>query len=260
MELLITCFIFIIGIIFGSFYNVVGYRLPKEESIVFPSSHCPKCNKKLKFYENIPIISYIFLGGKCSGCKKKISIIYPLFELFTGILFVISYKIFGFSFEFISSLIISSVMICITISDIREYIIPDEVLIIGSILVIITNIIKTIVLNTSILTTIIYPVLHGLASFAFLYLLKIIGDFIFKQESLGGGDIKLLFFIGLCIGFDMSIVSIFLAAFIALPLSIFNLLKKDSNILPFGPYLAISCLIILFGNINLNMIYNFFVN
>ena len=86
---------FIIGTIFGSFYNVVGYRVPKEESIVYPSSHCPKCNHKLNFFELIPIISYIIQKGKCKKCKEKIGIFYPIFELITGILFTLTLKIYG---------------------------------------------------------------------------------------------------------------------------------------------------------------------
>ena len=85
-----------LGLVLGSFYNVLGYRLPKKESIVFPSSHCPNCNHQLKFWDLIPVLSYIFLQGKCHYCKKKISIIYPIIELATAILFVTSYYIFGF--------------------------------------------------------------------------------------------------------------------------------------------------------------------
>ena len=92
--------IFILGLVFGSFYNVVGYRLPNNMSIAFPASHCPNCNHKLKFYELIPVLSYIFLKGKCSSCKKRISIFYPFFELLTAILFTISYLIFGFNLKF----------------------------------------------------------------------------------------------------------------------------------------------------------------
>lgn len=81
---------FITGLLFGSFYNVVGLRLPKKESIIYPSSHCPKCNHKLSWYELIPVLSYIFLKGKCKNCKEKISIMYPVVELISGILFALS--------------------------------------------------------------------------------------------------------------------------------------------------------------------------
>ena len=89
---------------FGSFYNVVGYRLPNKMSIVFPQSHCPSCNHKLNFYELIPVLSYIFLGGKCKNCKCKISFFYPFFELLTGVLFLLCYLAFGINIEFFISL------------------------------------------------------------------------------------------------------------------------------------------------------------
>ena len=259
LELFNGIMIFIIGTVFGSFYNVVGYRLPNNMSIAFPSSHCPNCNHKLKFYELVPVLSYIFLGGKCKACKKKISIFYPFFELLTGVLFLISYLTFGISIKFIISITFISILIIISISDIKYYIIPDEVLIVGIILIIIELIVNTIISDLSWFEGIIKPILNGLGSFAILYLFKCIGDLLFKKESLGGGDIKLLFFIGLVLGFDMAIVTIFLAAFIALPLSVITLIKNDNNILAFGPYLAASATIIMLTKLDLNMIFNFFI-
>ena len=92
MEVAIGIFLFIIGTIFGSFYNVVGYRIPKGESIVYPPSHCTNCNHKLTFFELIPVLSYIFQKGKCKHCHQKISLFYPIFETLTGVLFVLSYS------------------------------------------------------------------------------------------------------------------------------------------------------------------------
>lgn len=251
--------IFILGLVFGSFYNVVGYRLPNNMSIAFPASHCPNCNHKLKFYELIPVLSYIFLKGKCSSCKKRISIFYPFFELLTAILFTISYLIFGFNLKFLIALVFISVLIIVSISDLKYFIIPDEALIFGSIIMLIIYIINTFTNDIGIYKGIIMPLLNGAASFALLYLFKVLGDTLFKKESLGGGDIKLLFFIGLTLGFDMAIVTIFLAAFIALPISIISLIKNDNNILPFGPYLSIASIIILLTNLDLNTIMNFFI-
>ena len=133
--------IFIIGLIFGSFYNVVGLRLPKNESIIFPGSHCFKCNHKLSWYENIPVISFIFLKGKCKSCHQKISLMYPVMELLTGILFLFSYIIFGFSENFIISIIISSLVIIIIVSDSKYMIISDGPLIVSGLLIIITKLI-----------------------------------------------------------------------------------------------------------------------
>ena len=115
----------------------MGYRLPKGESIVFPPSHCPKCNHKLTFFELIPILSYVFQKGKCKKCHQKISLFYPIFEALTGILFVLSYLSYGLSYELIIVLTFISMMIIIVVSDYNYLIIPDSVLIIfGSLLLI----------------------------------------------------------------------------------------------------------------------------
>lgn len=251
--------IFIIGLVFGSFYNVVGYRLPNNMSIAFPASHCTNCNHKLKFYELIPVISYIFLRGKCMKCKERISIFYPFFELLTGVLFLLSYLSFGFNLKFIISITFISILIIVSISDIKYYIIPDEVLIIGSVILIIEFIINTITNGLTLYEGIISHILNGLGAFAILYLFKCLGDLMFKKESLGGGDIKLLFLIGMVLGFDMSIVTIFIASFIALPLSIISLIRNDNNVLAFGPYLSVAATLILLSHLNIDMILQFFI-
>ena len=108
MRAVYTVILFIIGLFMGSFYNVVGYRLPNKMSLIKPNSHCTNCKKELKWYHLIPVFSYLFLGGKCAYCKSKIGIIHPLVELITGILFAISYYSFGFTWSFGIALIISS--------------------------------------------------------------------------------------------------------------------------------------------------------
>ena len=115
MEVAIGIFLFIIGTIFGSFYNVVGYRIPKGESIVYPPSHCTNCNHKLTFFELIPVLSYIFQKGKCKHCHQKISLFYPIFETLTGVLFVLSYISYGLTPELIIALTFVSLMIIIAL-------------------------------------------------------------------------------------------------------------------------------------------------
>ncbi len=253
MDLYYLIFNFILGILCGSFFNVVGYRLPKEESIVFPASHCPNCNHKLGPLELIPIISYIFLGGKCKECKQKISIIYPIFEFVTGIMFALSYYLFGFSSNYIISLIACSVLLIIIISDLRYLIIPDEALLIGIILILL---VKMYVGGWQLgLETLI----DGIIGFLIMYLVKIIGDFMFKKESMGGGDIKLLFFFGLFLGWELSLISIFIASFIGLPISLYILLKNKSHIIPFGPFLSIAALLLYFSQINIDDIIRFLI-
>lgn len=192
-------------------------------------------------------------------CKERISIFYPFFELLTGVLFLLSYLSFGFNLKFIISITFISVLIIVSISDIKYYIIPDEVLIVGSVILIIEFIINTITNGLTLYEGIISHILNGLGAFAILYLFKCLGDLMFKKESLGGGDIKLLFLIGMVLGFDMSIVTIFIASFIALPLSIISLIRNDNNVLAFGPYLSVAATLILLSHLNIDMILQFFI-
>lgn len=236
--------IFVIGLIFGSFYNVVGLRLPNNESIVFPGSHCPKCNHKLAWYENIPVLSYLFLGGKCKNCKKKIDIIYPLIELLTGILFAITYYLYGFSEEFLIGIILVSLVVIIFVSDTKYMIILDSPTVISVILIFI---IKWIYegIKVSLLS-----LLYGLFIFGIMYLLLIIGNFLFKKESLGGGDIKLSFVAGMVLGPYLGLFYIMFGSFLAFPYAIYTVIKNKNGVLPFGPFLA-SAMLILFYNMDL---------
>ena len=244
---MLEVYIFIIGLLFGSFYNVVGMRLPNNESIVFPGSHCEKCNHKLKWYENIPLLSYILLGGKCSNCKSKISIWYPAIELFTGMLFLISYYTFGLSYEFAIAIIISSLVSIIFVSDINYYIILDSPIIIGSILIIIIKLLSTSLKDTLISFG------SGILIFAIMYGIMLLGNLLFKKESLGGGDIKLSFIAGLVLGPKLGIFYIIFGAFLAFPYAMYITIRNKENMLPFGPFLISSLLIIYLD-------YNFFLN
>ena len=187
MEYLYLTIFFIFGSILGSFYHVIATRFTKGESIVSPKSHCEKCNHQLSWYELIPIISYLLLGGKCRSCKTKLPLSYLLMELCTGILFAVCYHVFGLTLELIVALIFVSSLIIIIISDIEYMIILDEVLIIAIFAIILIDIVNIGLYKTSIC------ILSGIGSFATMLLIKKLGDLMFKQESLGGGDIKLMF-------------------------------------------------------------------
>lgn len=264
MELyyLIMCFIF--GITLGSFYNVVGYRIPKKQSLIYPASHCTTCNHKLGASELVPVFSYLFQGGKCKHCKAKVSLFYPIFELTTGILFALSYYVYGFEIPFFIAIIFISMLLIIIISDYQTMIIPDEVLIFCSILIIILKFVQGGI------TYVGASLLNGLISFLLMFLLKKMGDFLFKKESMGGGDIKLLFTFGLVFGWKMSVISIFIASFIALPFAVYYSLKYKNkkyvdddeipeNSIPFGPFLAVAAIIIVLFKIDINMILQLFI-
>lgn len=236
--------IFIFGLVLGSFYTVVGERLPEEKSLINPPSHCPKCDHKLAFYELIPVISYIFLRGKCYRCKSKIPVLSTLIELLTGTLFLLSYLKFGLSIDFFISLVFVSMLVIVIVSDIRYMVICDEILIIGNILIFILLLLKGGI-KLALMST-----LYGIICFFVMWFIKILGDIIFKKESMGGGDIKLMFTFGLTMGISSSLASIFLASFIGLPISLIMLKSNSNHEIPFGPYLSIAALILFLSGVD----------
>lgn len=264
MKLYYMIVSFIFGITLGSFYNVVGYRIPKKQSLISPSSHCTTCNHKLGASELVPIFSYLFQKGKCKHCGARISLFYPIFELTTGILFASSYYIFGTSIDFWIVITFISMLLIIIISDYQTMIIPDEVLIVAIIVIAILLFIKG---GFSLVIT---SLINGAISFVIMFLLKKMGDWLFKKESMGGGDIKLLFTFGLVFGWKMSIISIFIASFIALPIAVYFTIKYKNkkyieeedipeNSIPFGPFLSIAAIIIVLMQLDINTILNLFV-
>ena len=230
--------LFIIGACLGSFYLVVGKRLPKNEDIIFSRSKCDNCNHTLFWYDLIPIFSYIFLRGKCKYCHKKISITNLLIEISMGLLFSIGYIYMGFTFRYFIYLVLISLMVLIFITDFSYYIILNSPLVVSSILIIILKLIYNGYKDT------ILSILSGIVIFLVMYLIKIIGDKIFKRESLGGGDIKLSFVIGLILGFRLSLISLILSSFLALPYSVASLKLQKNNEVPFGPFLVSSLFIV----------------
>lgn len=254
METLYIIIFFIFGSVMGSFYYVIATRLSKNLSIVSPPSHCENCNHNLRWYELIPIISYIIQGGKCRKCKSVIPISYLLMEICTGVLFAVCYHVFDLSLDLVTSLIFVSSLIIIIISDIEYMIILDEVLIFAVFGIILVDIFNIGLYDTSI------HILYGAGSFVTMLLIKKMGDILFKQESLGGGDIKLMFLIGLVIGYSMAVCNIFFATFIAFPIALFLLITKKDNIIPFGPFLSMSAIILFVWGLSFSDIMNFILS
>lgn len=250
MHIIYLIIFFILGCHMGSFYTVIGMRLPKHEDFFTSRSHCDKCNHNLTLLDMIPVLSYLFLKGRCRYCHKKISNISTYMEIFTGMLYALSYWIFGISFELFTALGLVSLLSIVSVSDIMYYIIPDEILIFFSGYFLIVN-----TLNNNVMSSL-NCLLSGLILFGTMYLIMIIGNLIFKKETLGGGDIKLMFVIGIVISPFLGLVSIFLSSFIALPVSVLILLKKNKNIIPFGPFLIISAMLIFMTKIDMSMIIN----
>ena len=244
LEIIFLIIFFIFGAVMGSFFHVVATRMSRDESIVFPASHCDRCNHKLKWYENIPIISYILLKGKCSSCHSKIPISYLVVEIVTALLFAVCFHVFSFSFDLVIALIFVSSLIIVIVSDIEYMIILDEVLMFASLVIVVLDILVLGIEEAA------YHIYGGVLAFVTMYALKIIGDKLFRKESLGGGDIKLLFLFGLVLGYAMSICTIFLATFIAFPIALLLLFSNRENIIPFGPFLSMAAILILISGIN----------
>ena len=251
MDTIYTVIFFILGTCLGSFYTVVGLRLPKKESFITKRSHCDNCKHDLSLLDMVPIVSYLLLRGKCRYCKKKVDSLSTYMELFTGILCALAYYTFGFSYSLFIALGIIAMLAIISVSDITYFIIPDEVLIFFSGYFIIIS-----ALSSDLVSTLIH-IFSGLVLFGFMYGIMLVGNHIFKKETLGGGDIKLMFVIGLVLNPFLGIVSIFIASFLALPISIIILWKKKQNLVPFGPFLVTSLLFIFFTKIDMNMIIDF---
>lgn len=254
MEILIQIFVIFFGLILGSFFNVLIWRVPREESIIFPASHCPKCNRPIKPYENIPVLSYLFLKGKCAGCKARISIQYPIIELATctalyfcwqALIYpVIQKGIFSTDmliagFQAISLLI----LIPIFIIDLHHYIIPDSFTLPGLTIAILLCFVPGYLTPLECL----YGIVAGGGS---LFIIGAIGEFIFKKEdAMGGGDIKMMSLFGALWGWKIALMSITFASLIGSIIGVTLLMigkLGDEHRIPFGPFLAVGIWIAVF--------------
>ena len=250
--------VFVWGLAIGSFINVLIYRLPEGEDIVIKPSHCMTCGQRIKFYDLIPVFSYLFLRGKCRHCGEKISIQYPLIELLTAISLVGIYYKFGWIYtpgvyqtvppaqiiNLIAMMVLVGMFIAVFFIDLKHYIIPNEIIIFG------------------IATGLIFAILKGFnyynwnyhwislkdAGLGFLVggltflLIVIIGEWLMKAEAMGMGDVKLMAVVGLFLGLKLTILAMFMAFIIGSIVSIFLLVTKikgRKDQIPFGPFIVI---------------------
>ncbi len=241
MDNFIMIWLALMGAILGSFLGCMGYRIPNKIKTTYPSSFCSNCKKPLKWYMNIPIISYIVQGGKCVYCKTKIGFIYFLCELLGFILLPLNYYLFKFELEFFILTILSCVFIVTMVSDFKYYYISDRVLIISSILMLI---ILYVFMGPT--TEYIMRIVTGVILFLIMFGLKILGNSMFGRESLGDGDIKLMGVLGLSLGLINSFIALFFASVVALIFSIITLSRNKEGIIPFGPFLIIGAMLVLY--------------
>ena len=244
-EFFVVCFL---GLIFGSFANVCIYRMPRNMSVVKPNSHCTSCNAFIKWYDNIPILSYIFLKGKCRRCKSKISIKYPLVEFSCGVLFVSMYYLYGFVFMLIPFCLLVFSLLVTAIIDFEFKIIPDEI----SFMLMIVGFVTSF-FNLNLGETIGQRVLNSFLGFLVgggsLFIIAVIGKFIFKKDAMGGGDIKVMAGVGTFIGWDKVLFAIFVASLFGSIVGIILIICKKigrKQEITFGPYLALSSFLTLF--------------
>ena len=250
MEILYIIIFFILGTILGTIYTTIGLKLPKNEKL-FTKKKCKKCHHPLSMLDSIPLFSYIINRGRCKYCHSKIDILYPYMEFFTGLLFAVAYYSFGFTYNLLIALGAVSLLMIIVVSDLTYLIIPDEVLLIASIYFFLVQ-----VLNVGLLEALKH-LFSGIFLFTIMYLIMLIGDKVFKKESLGGGDIKMMFVFGLVLDPLLGTLTIFLGSLLALPMSLYLMKKNNENVIPFGPFLLIAFVFIYFTKITSSDLLNF---
>lgn len=244
-------FFFILGAIFGSFANVIILRLPLKKSIVQPRSHCLACGKNILWYDNIPLVSYLFLRGRCRHCQNKFSFRYFIVELITAWLFALAYQYFGLSWNLVEALCFLFPMVICTFIDLDHMILPDKFTISGIFIGLVGSYLNPERQFTD-------AVLGILLGGGFLWLLAYLYFIFSGRDGLGGGDIKLLAWIGAVLGwraipFVILVSSVFGSA-VGLILSKRNP-EGFKTMIPFGPFLAIGAVIYLFGGSWLGELY-----
>ena len=239
--------VFIFGSIIGSFLNVCIYRLPKGRSVIFPGSHCPNCTAKIHWYDNIPILSYMILGGKARCCKAKISFRYFIVEVLTAAALLVLFISFGLTPKFFAYSIMVSGLIVATFVDFEIQEIPDEVSLGGlAVGLILSAAFPSILGETTRLNGFLNSFLGALAGGGMIYVMGMLGEFAFKKEAMGGGDVKLLAMIGAFIGWKLVVMTFFLAPVFGSVVGIVLKIRHGKDVIPYGPYLSLAAVCSIF--------------
>lgn len=238
--------IFLFGLIFGSFYNVLIYRLPKDQSIINPPSTCGHCQHQLKALDLIPVLSYVILKGRCRYCHEKVSVQYPLVELAIGFIFLILYNLYGLNIYFIKATVLTSIVFVMSMIDLKHYIIPDEI----SIFTIITGLMFFFIIGDLSFKSLGLAFLIG---GGFLFIIAVIGP-------MGGGDIKIMAGFALYLGLERTILALMLSFILGGVIGLLLILLKikgRKDYMPFGPFLGLGTLI---SFIYFNEIFTWYIN
>lgn len=254
--MIIPLIFFVFGAVVGSFLNVCIYRMPLNRSIVFPRSHCPSCSKDIAWFDNIPLLSFLLLKGRCRHCGKPISLRYPLVEFITGSFFLLMGSIYGTQPQAVYYCLFFSLLCVATFVDIQYQIIPDEISVGGAAAALVLNALAGIKLHPAAFDW--HPFIRSLigagAGAGIIYAAGVLFDLVYfrilkkppvegETSSMGMGDVKLMAMIGAFLGPDKAVMTFFLAPFPGAVVGIVNLIFKKSHVIPYGPFLSLAAIL-----------------
>ncbi|MCH2462229.1 MAG: prepilin peptidase [Gemmatimonadota bacterium] len=220
----------LVGLMIGSFLNVCTLRWPEDESVVFPGSHCPKCGEPIRWYDNVPVLGYVLLRGRCRACREPISLQYPLVELATGLVWAGMFSYAGLSFEALRGTLLLTILFGIALTDARFYIIPDQFslggLVLGLGLAFLPGGIDAL-----------DALIGAIVGFGLLGSVAVVGKWMLKKDAMGLGDIKMMAMVGAFLGWAGVLLTVFLGALLGAV--IFGPISyKTKKLVPFGIFLA----------------------
>ncbi len=246
MDLSVSWFqqvmVFVLGCCIGSFLNVLIYRLPQKQSLVLPGSHCPQCGEDIAFYDNIPLLSYLILRGRCRHCRAWISPRYPMVEAMAGLLALALFRRYGMEPQFFIEFVFVVMLLAIAFIDLDTFLIPNVLSLSGLVLGLLTSFL-------SIRLTWIDSVLGVVIGGGFLYLIAIGYQYLRHQDGLGGGDIKLLGMIGAFLGVPGVVLTVIVASVVGAAVGLIAMHRSGEGMktmLPFGPFLSLGALVYTF--------------
>jgi leader peptidase (prepilin peptidase)/N-methyltransferase len=272
---LIQLWVFGLGLVIGSFLNVCIYRIPENISLLWPASTCVNCSKRIVWYDNIPVLSYLFLRGKCRYCQHKISALYPIIEIITGIVFLLLFNSVlilqgGLISAYIFYLIFCCLLIVGSFVDLEFYIIPNEITYTGLILAPIAGLLCTGFHNLNstlgyfdnsanqLIASLQASMLGIFVSGGMIFLCGVIGKLVLRKDAMGFGDVKLMGVIGGFLGWKLGVATFFLAPFFGLLFAIPRLISKKGKMIPYGPFLSLAAFIcLLFKDNSVEIIDNY---
>lgn len=251
MDIYLYILLAVAGSAIGSFLNVLICRIPEGLSVVFPASHCPRCKHAIRYYDNIPVISYLLLRGMCRDCREKISIRYPLIEILAALMCLLLFWKYGLGLQFVVAFVFVCSLIVITFIDFDHQIIPDMITLPG---IPLFSLIAVLVMGVPWLEVLIGIIAGG----GFLYAIAVAYELITKREGMGGGDIKLLAMMGGFLGWKSLLFIVFVSSLVGALVGITIVVAKGKDMkyaVPFGPFLSMAAVLYLFIGQSMMMLF-----